>query len=204
METAMRSKLMPVVLVAALIPCGAAAQVAWDSPFLLPPRAPQGFGIFLVDVWRGDLGVLGMWRSPQWNFGIRGGLAEAHDDDLGIFGGVDFSGVLTRSSDEFPLDIDWVFGAGLGIADGVLISLPLGLTLGHEFEGDGVMFLPYITPRVVLDACLDCGGRRDDDSDLSLDFAVDLGLDLRLTRAFLIRFGATLGDRDGVGVGVVF
>jgi hypothetical protein len=33
---------------------------------------------------------------------------------------------------------------------------------------------------------------------------VDLGLDLRFTPQFLIRFGGTIGDRDGVAIGLVF
>jgi hypothetical protein len=192
-----------VVAALALSPAAASAQFAWDSPWLLPPRAADGVGIFLVDVHGGELGVLGMWRSPSYNFGIRLGLAEAPADDIGVFGGLDFAGELTRATDEFPLDIDWLLGVGLGVRDGALISAPLGLTLGHQFEGDGVGFLPFIAPRVILDACLDCE-RRNDDSDLNLEFAVDIGLDLRLTRAFIIRFGATLGDREGVGIGVFF
>jgi hypothetical protein len=131
------------------------------------------------------------------------GLAEAPRDDLGVFGGLDFLGQLTRSTEEFPLDIDWLLGVGMGISDGILLSAPAGLTLGHDFSGDGIGFTPFISPRVVLDACLDCD-RRGDDNDLSLDFAVDIGLDIRLTSNVAVRFGATLGDREGVGIGLVF
>jgi hypothetical protein len=91
----------------------------------------------------------------------------------------------------------------MGISDGILLSAPAGLTLGHDFSGDGIGFTPFISPRVVLDACLDCD-RRGDDNDLSLDFAVDIGLDIRLTSNVAVRFGATLGDREGVGIGLVF
>jgi hypothetical protein len=181
----------------------AQAQIAWESPMLLPPKAPDGFGLFLLDVQGGDLGFMGMWRSPTYGFGLRAGIADARDNDIGVFGGVDFSGELTRSTEEFPIDIDWVGGVGIGIVHGALISAPLGLTLGHEFVGDDVGFNPYLTPRVVLDACLDCG-RRGDDNDLNLGFAVDIGLDLRLTTNFLVRFGATLGDREGVAIGLFF
>jgi hypothetical protein len=185
-----------------LLPAGAAGQVAWDSPLLMPPGVEEGFGLYLVDVEGGGLGVLGTWRSPGWNFGIRGGLAEAAgDDDLGVFGGIDVHGSLTRSTNEFPLDIDWVFGAGLGIADFARISLPLGLSVGHTFDAEDVSFTPYATPRVVLDAFLGDDRPRDD---VDLELAVDIGLDVRLTQAFLIRFGGTVGDRDGVGIGIVF
>lgn len=200
----MRRGVWALLMAAVLVPGAASAQIAWDSPLLLPPRAEPGFGIFLADVAGGDLGVLALWRSPAWNFGLRGGLAEGPGNDLGVFAGIDFAGALTRSTEEFPLDIDWVFGAGLGVTEGALVSLPLGLTIGHQFQGDDVGFLPYVTPRVVLDACIDCGRGREDDDDVSLDFAADVGLDMRLTSAFLIRFGATLGDREGVAIGLVF
>jgi hypothetical protein len=65
-----------------------------------------------------------------------------------------------------------------------------------------VTFLPYVTPRVVLDAFL--GDENDGEDDLDLELAVDLGLDLRFTPQFLIRFGGTIGDRDGVAIGLVF
>ncbi|MCI0434047.1 MAG: hypothetical protein L0271_10500 [Gemmatimonadetes bacterium] len=200
----MRKWFAAVVVIAGLVPVRAAAQIAWDSPMLLPPGSPVGFSVFLVDVHGGDLGVMGLWRSPSWNFGLRVGIAEGPGDDIGVYGGIDFAGRMTRATDEFPLDIDWVFGAGIGATDGgALVSLPLGLTAGHDFEGDGVGFLPYVTPRVILDACLDCG-RRGDNDDVSLDFAADIGLDLRVSRRLTIRFGATLGDRDGVAVGLMF
>jgi hypothetical protein len=188
---------------AALLPADSSAQIAWDSPYLTPPRAQDGLGLFLVDIPGGDLGVMGTWRSPSYNFGIRAGLAEAPGDDLGVFGGIDWLGQLTRSTEEFPLDIDWLLGAGFGASDGILLSLPAGLTLGHDFSGDGVGFTPFVSPRVILDACLDCD-ERGDDNDLSLDFAVDIGLDIRLTSSVAVRFGATLGDREGVGIGLVF
>jgi hypothetical protein len=202
----MKGKLIRTGLAVAALafsPLRAAAQIPWDSPWLLPPNAEDGFGLFLIDVAGGDLGVMGMFRSPSYNFGIRAGIAEARGDDLGVFGGLDFNGDLTRSTTEFPLDIDWLVGIGVGIVNGALISAPLGLTLGHEFQGDGIGFVPFLSPRVVLDACLDCDDRNDD-NDLNLDFAADIGLDLKVTRSFLIRFGATLGDREGVGIGIFF
>jgi hypothetical protein len=197
------------VALALFLPGVASAQVAWDSPMLLPPGSQPGFGLYLIDVHFGEIGVLGTWRSPSWNFGLRGGIAEdirrRGDDDSGvaIFAGIDFDGRLTRSSDEFPLDMDWVLGAGLSVGDDVWIAVPLGLSLGHTFRGEGVDFTPYATPRVVLDAILGENGRGDDD-DVSLDFAFDLGLDLRFSRNFTVRFGATLGDREAVAIGVVF
>jgi len=180
----------------------ATAQIAWDAPWLVPPGPTRGFGLYLMDVNGGGLGFMGAWRSASSRYGLRAGLAEAPNDDLGGFGGIDFSGPVTRASYDFPLDVDWVFGAGVGVADWVRLSVPLGLNLGHTFRDEGATFTPYITPRVIFDAAFATGRR--DHSDADLEFAADIGLDLRLPRTgFLVRFGGTLG-RDAVAVGIVF
>lgn len=188
-----------------LFPAEGRAQVAWDSPMLMPPGVGDGFGLYLADVEGGSLGVIGTWRAPGWNFGIRGGVAEAPGDNVGIFAGFDVNGALTRASNSFPLDVDWLFGAGLGVADGVRLSAPVGLSVGRAFDAEDVTFTPFVTPRVVLDAFLDDDDDGPDDGDdLDLELAVDLGLDVRFTRDFLVRFAGTLGDRNGVAIGLVF
>lgn len=202
----MKRMLVGAALAAALcVPAAVSAQ-AWDSPMLMPPRAVDDFGIYLVDLAGAGVGVMGTWRSPGYNFGLRAGIAERSDDGIAAFGGVDYNGAINRATDAFPLDIDWVLGAGLGAGDGVLVSIPLGLSAGHTFTGDGASFTPYVTPRVVLDAFFDSPA----EDGLDLDFAVDVGLDLRLGRAsnalsgVTIRFGGTLGNREAVAIGVVF
>jgi hypothetical protein len=179
---------------------------------LLPPGVEDGLGIHVMDGHASGVGAMLTWRAPRWNFGVRGGLVDGHRDDIGLIGGIDVNGRLTRSTEEFPLDIDWVFGAGIGIDDGARVSLPLGLSIGHVFVGEEATFVPYATPRVILDAFIgdddfdddDDRGRGRGDDDVHLGFAVDLALDLRVTPAFLIRFGASLGDREAVALGLVF
>jgi hypothetical protein len=202
----MLTKKTLLVAVALLVPSAARAQIAWDTPLLIAPNEAPGWGLYLAEVYGGDLGVIGTWRSPSWNFGVRGGLAEANDGDLGILAGIDFSGALVRATAEFPLDVDWVFGGGIGTGNGVRISLPAGLIVGYSFPAEGVTFTPYASPRVMLDAFIDreTAAAADDGSDAELAAAVDLGLDLRLRQGFTIRFGATLGDHDGVAIGIVF
>jgi hypothetical protein len=203
----MRRWLFAALFALLVSPAVARAQMAWDSPFLMPPRVGDGLGVFLIDVHGGGLGALLTWRAPRWNFGVRAGLADGGRDDIGLIAGIDVNGNIVRESSEVPLDIDWVFGAGLGIDDGARISLPLGLSLGHAFQGGDVTFVPYATPRVVLDAFLgddDDDPPRGDDDDVAFRFAVDLGLDMRFSPSFLLRFGATVGDREGVALGLVF
>jgi hypothetical protein len=181
-----------------------AAQIAWDSPWLVPPGPTGGFGVYLMDVHGGGIGAMGAWRSPTGRYGLRAGLAESPRDDLGAFGGIDFSGRITRANYDFPLDVDWVFGIGLGGAEWVRLSVPFGINLGHTFRDAGAAFTPYFTPRIIFDARFDDDDNGRDDSDADLEFAADIGLDLRFPRSgFLVRFGGTLG-RDAVAVGLVF
>ncbi len=189
-----------------LLPASAQAQIAWDTPLLVAPREVPGWGLYLADVYGGGIGVIGTWRAPQWSFGLRGGIAESADDDVGALFGIDFGGDIVRESPSFPLDVDWVLGGGIGVGDGARLSVPLGLVAGHTFPAEGATFTPYVSPRVVLDVLFgrDVPGNGEDDTDADLDLAVDLGLDLRFTNDFMIRFGGTLGDRDGVAIGIVF
>jgi hypothetical protein len=176
-----------------------AAQIRWDSPFLVPPRPSQGVGIYLVDVAGGGIGALVTWIPTQTSWGLRVGIADAPRDKVGIYGGADVSGAITRSNREFPFDMDWVFGIGASFANYTVLSVPVGLTLGHTFTGQGATFTPYLTPRLVLDALFDAPG-----DDVELDFTVDLGFDLRLRSNWLVRFGATLSDRGAIAIGIVF
>jgi hypothetical protein len=204
-----------ILLVVVALLAGSAAslrgQTAWDSPLLMPPRAADGFGIFLTDMHAGGIGVMATWQSPTWNYGLRAGISEGPGgSDLAVFGGADFAGIVNRATADFPIDIDWVLGAGIGLSDGARVSFPLGLSAGHSFQGDGARFTPYLTPRVVLDAFFGRdraeGGREGAD----LAFGVDVGLDLAITggggpfSGTTIRFGATVGDRSAIALGVVF
>lgn len=179
----------------------ASAQVAWDAPLLAPPKAEPGLGLFLADPSGGDMGFVGTWRGTgaQSALGFRVGIANDWSDRISLSGGIDLSGALTRASSEFPLDIDWVFGAGIGFGHHFHLGFPLGLSIGHTFEAEGVEFTPYLTPRVALDARF--GNKVSSDLDLSM--AIDVGLDLRLQPNWKIRFGGSFGDRKAVALGVV-
>jgi hypothetical protein len=169
---------------------------------LAAPRATPGVGLYVADV--GGLGALLTYQPTRTSWGFRFGIAEddfgpGPDDDIVVFGGADVSGIITRANRNMPLDVDWVFGFGLGIEDNVLLSVPFGVSFGHTFPGQGASFTPYVTPRLIMDAFFGDG-----DDDLDLDLAVDLGLDLALRQGWTIRFGGTLGDREAIALGLVF
>ncbi len=180
------------------------AQVAWESPMLASPRAPAGLGLYLADVAGGNLGLIGTWRGATAPSGLefRFGIAESGPGDGDISGlfGLSLGGMVARESGDMPFDISWVAGAGVGFGDWALITIPLGLSLGHTFSGDGILITPYVTPRIHLDAAL--GDEVGDETDLGL--SVDLGFDLTVRRGWVLRFGASLGDHEAFAIGIVF
>jgi hypothetical protein len=197
------------VAIAAVIMMGLAAearaQVAWDSPLFLPPRPEAGTGIYLVDAHKAGIGVLGTWRGTPQGLGMRLGIADGRGPGGGIaiFGGADVSGLIATVGPELPFDMAWVAGAGVGYDRWLVVSIPGGLSLGRTFTTPEVRFTPYLTPRVALDAHL--GRERvDGGSGLEMNFAVDLGVDLVFQPEWTLRVGASLGQRNGVGVGVRF
>lgn len=177
-------------------------QIAWDSPLKLGSGTPAGWGLHLSDPAGGSgVAVLSTFRSQDGpGIGWRLLLGEDRNNTLSVAGGVDLSGILIRHRDDFPVDLIWVAGAGLGIGESVLVSAPLGLGVGRVLEVDGIRFHPYLTPRVILDAPL--GGGRD--NEMSLEFGVDLGMDLNFDPGWALRFGATLGDRSAMSIGISF
>ncbi len=179
----------------------AGAQVPWESPLLVGPGSPGGWSVFLADPGSG-LGVLAHWhgRAERTRLGLRFGVAEAPRDKMAVFGGADLSGPLHAHSRDFPLDVIWVTGVGLGAGDHTLVSVPLGISLGRAFMADGAWIHPHVSPRLVVDARM--GRDRGDDLDLGL--VIDLGVDLAFAQNWAIRFGASLGDRSGVAVGLAF
>lgn len=180
----------------------AQGQVAWDAPLLVSPDTPAGWGLFLTDPAPGNgIGVLTTWRSGG-PIGFRLGLGEDGRDDVTVYGGFDYSGRMVRYSEDFPMNIDWVLGAGLGVGDAVLLTFPLGVSIGRGFDAEGVWFNPYLAPRLVVDGWL---GRDDPPGDsLDLGFALDLGVDIAFDPGWAIRFGATVADRTALAIGFSF
>lgn len=184
---------------ALLVPGTLSAQAAWDAPSFMRSGAPSGLTIALTDSDPGDgLAVLGLWRrSPApLGIGFRAGIAEAPGDEvIGIFG-LDVSGSLTGLTEPGGPEAMWWTGAGVGIGDDFFASFPLGLVFGWTGRDEGVSFMPYVGGHMVLDV-MTAG-----DDDLDLDGAVDLGLDVGFQSGWMVRFGAALGGRESLGIGM--
>jgi len=188
----------------------ATAQVAWESPMMVAPGTPAGLGIFLTDPHPGNL-LAGMVtfraRGAPNGMGLRFGITEEPIDEISIFGGADFSGPLLTANAEFPLDVIWVTGIGAGFSgDEVAVGFPLGVSAGRVFDTESARFVPYLSPRLVLNGRF--GGGEEGESlgtdNLSVEVAIDLGIDFAFSNRATLRFGASIGDRDAVAVGLNF
>jgi hypothetical protein len=199
----MRLRTSALMLLCSLLVVGKAeAQVVWDSPTLLSPRPVAGTGVYLMDPHRAGIGILGTWRGAQQAAGLRLGIADG-TDGIAILGGVDWVAPLATVSPDFPLDISWFVGIGGGYNQWFVASAPIGLTLGRTFGAPDVRFTPYLAPALVADAILgrDPPAER---NQLRLSLAVDLGIDVAFQPGWHVRFGAGLGDRGGLAIGLIF
>ncbi len=200
----MRRFLPILAVLLGVTPVVGAAQIAWDAPTLIGPGSESGLGIFLLDPHPGsDVAAMITWRESgaPGSVGFRGGIGEGVANELAIFLGVDVIGKVIDASDDFPLDGIWILGAGFSVGEFGLISVPAAFSFGRTFESDGVLFRPYAGPKVHLDAQIGDGEGRNDD-DIELGFSLDLGTDVRFTDEFAIQFGASIGDRESLAVGV--
>ena len=195
----MHRRLLTAALTLSLLaPAGLRAQVAWDAPTLIGPGAPSGFSVLLWDAHpSGELGVLALWRrsAVPTGIGIRGGLADDPQGDLAGMVAFDLSGSLGRLGSAGDASVVWWTGAGLGVGDELLVSVPLGLAAGWRGSDEGVTFTPYVGGHLALDILT---GPADD---MELEGAVDLGIDLSFGSAFVVRFGVSVGGRDALAVG---
>lgn len=176
------------------------AQIAWDSPPLISHAAPAGLSLFLVDPVGGDLGGLATYRHQAGPVGLgyRFALAEENgpDDDLAAAGGIDVSGFLAQDMDGSNVDALWWSGIGAGVGDELLVSVPLGVLFAWSGGSGDAVLSPYGGAHVALDFISGPGDAAD------LSGAIDLGIDVLLPSNWVVRFGASLGDREAIAIGV--
>jgi len=175
-------------------------QIAWDSPALISPSVPSGFSLFLLEPAGGDLGGMGTLRHAAGPVGLgyRASIAEESGPggDFAVSGGIDISGMLGRGIEGSEVDAMWWAGGGLSVGSDWIVSAPVGIILGWSGEGDGVIFSPYGGAHLVMDLT------GNDGDALNLDGVLDLGLDLVLSSGWMIRVGASLGDRESIAAGI--
>ena len=183
-----------------LIAAPVSGQVAWESPALVSPGVPSGFSLFLIEPAGGDLGAMGTLRHSAGPVGLgyRAAIAEESGPggDVAVSGGFDVSGLLARGVEGSEIDVIWWAGGGLSVGSDWIISAPAGIMLGWSGSGGDVIFSPYGGAHVVLDLS------GNDGDAVNFDGVVDLGLDLVLSSGWMIRAGASIGDRESIAVGI--
>jgi len=193
-----RSMLLSVALLLS-VAASAAAQ-AWDAPSFFAPGAANSLGAYFVDPERADPGLVAIWRQGDRNFdlGARVGLLDFSDPLYLV--GAEASGAILRASRDLPLDADWTVGLGATFGDdATLFRIPVGLAVGGTIGAGSVSLYPYAHPRIALETFA-----ADDESETDFNVMADLGLDLRLGQAWLLRFGVTFGDHDALGIGLAW
>lgn len=188
-----------VAVVASVFATPASSQIAWDSPSFISPVAPAGLSLFFLRADAERLGALGTYRHEAGALGLGYRFAvteEIEPEDVAIAGGVDVSGFLARGIENVDLDVVWWSGLGAGIGHETVVSVPLGLIVGWSGESDtGVIFSPYGGGHVALDFVSGPG------DNVNFQGVIDFGTDIVLSSGWMIRFGATLGDREALALG---
>jgi hypothetical protein len=188
-----------VTLFLAALTTPVSGQIAWDSPALISPAVPSGFSLFVTNPAGGDIGALGTFRhgAGPVGLGYRAAIAEeSGSGDVAISAGIDVAGFLARGVEGSDIDVIWWTGGGIGVGSESLFTAPLGVMLGWTGSGGNVVLSPYGGAHVVLDL-----SSADGDS-VRFDAVVDLGLDLVLSSGWMVRAGASFGDRESLALGV--
>lgn len=190
------------------VPTSARAQFAWETPRMLGPDTPGGFAVHWLQAETlpgDDQGVMVIWQPPGLPEGVflRGGAGTGAGDETAGFGSIDVRTRITNAREGQPLDIAWIAGAGVGVGETLLFTVPVGLTAGRSWASGSVWFSPYMG----IGAAMDYRRSLDDDIDIDDEFDVypsaDIGVDLSLdpARRLILRVGASLGDRQAIALG---
>ena len=205
-----RTTLTALILAAGIgaLPSSQVDAQAWAYPAFQPPRLvarEYNFGIASAD--GAGTTLLFQWREqtgPKTLFSFDVGIAdpEGRESDIVALGGVGLAHRLGSATDEVPLDFLFTAGAYLAIGDDFFFRIPIGVSLGHRFDMDGMALTPYLHPRLSIDFCDDCGG-----SDIGVSF--DLGANFELSRSLSIRGAIVFGgsdffDDDAFGISIAW
>lgn len=194
----LRTLVVATLVAASAVP--ASAQTLWDAPPLVSHVVPAGVSLFVINPAGGDLGGLVTFRHDAGPVGLGYRFAISDQNgpsgDLAVAGGVDVSGFLSRAVEGSEVDVMWWSGAGIGLGNETVVSIPVGALIGWSGQGGDVILSPYGGGHVTLDISTS------DADNVHFGGSFDLGLDIVLSSGWLIRFGASLGDRDALALGV--
>jgi len=200
----MRRSFILAGLVAALLAPDLAAQTLgtpiYKSPYVSFKKTELAG--YISDPGEGvSLALQGEYRMarPTFDWGLVVGYLDANGGGDGIFGvGIDARARLARQSKDFPLDASGTLGFGALFSNGNSgFLIPFGVTLGRqvELENSKVSFVPYVNPVIAPTF----GDLLDD-----VQFGLGLGVDIALSPSLDVRVSGSLGDIEGVGIGLAW
>jgi hypothetical protein len=198
-----RSPVLTLAL-AALLAGHATAQTIGTPIYHSPYRSfrTSELGGYLSDPGSGvSVAIQGEYRiaRPKFDLGLTVGYADGSGNSNNLFGvGIDGRLPISKHTQSFPLDASFTgaFGALFGNGQ-VGFIVPVGVSLGRQvlLEGSTLSFTPYVNPVVAPTF----GDLLDD-----VQFGLGLGVDLALNKTFDLRVSGSLGDIEGVGIGVAW
>jgi hypothetical protein len=163
------------------------------------------FGIYLL--LNDDAGVLGQARfssGESFDWGLQVGFAGG--DETAVLLGGDIRPVIHRSDDEFPLDVAFDAGIGLGIADHfTTIQVVPAIEASHQFDlsNSSSSLTPYMSIGLGINPISVDGGGDNTDTDLVARFGLEWEATQKL--GIMAEFGVGDGTSDVIlGVNVPF
>ena len=195
------------LLLAALVCVGAraaSAQATGTTTFNAPYRAFQRseIGVLMSFPSGGGTAVEGAYRRAggKFDLGFKAGFLDPDGPgDVNVLLGAEARQRVITHTVDFPLDGALILGVGGNfVSNNSALVVPVGLSLGRRVDPQGstVSIVPYVQPTLFLLA----GNNVAD----HVQFALGLGADFRLSRAFDARLSAGLGDNEGVSIGAVW
>lgn len=200
----MRRSLILAGLVTVLLAPALTAQTIATPVFKSPYRAFKKTELagYLSDPGEGiSLALQGEYRMarPTFDWGVTFGYLDAKGGGDNLFGvGVDARAQIARHTQDFPLDASGTLGFGALFRSGDSgFLIPFGVTLGRQvqLENSKVSFVPYVNPVIAPTF----GDLLDD-----VQFALGLGVDIALSPTIDVRVSGSLGDLEGVGIGLAW
>jgi hypothetical protein len=148
-----------------------------------------------------SVAIQGEYRiaRPKYDVGFTVGFLEGAGSNDNLFGvGLDGRLPIAGHTKDFPLDASLTGGFGALFGGGQTgFILPFGVSLGRQLllENSNVSFTPYVNPVIAPTF-----------GDLLSDvqFGLGLGVDIALSKTLDVRVSGSLGDIDGVAVGLAW
>ena len=201
------TSLLALVLLFGAMSGRADAQIAWDTPRLIGPETPGGFGAYWVrggalpgdgDAAFATMTLPGLGTAVT----LRGGVGNGAGEEPAGFGGIDLRAPIARHGPTQPLDIEWHAGVGVGVGQYQIASLPMGVSAGRGWSSGSIWFAPYVAVGATAEYRR---GEEAPDEEFVVEPTAEVGLDLAFDpgRRFIVRAATSLADRQAVSVGLL-